>query len=330
MPEPTFAVSRLGAAVLASVLAATVPAAAEQWDMPTAYGAGNFITQAYVAFADDVRERTGGEIDITVHPGGSLYGGSEILRAVREGQVPIGARFLGAHSAEAPIFGLDTVPFLATNAAEARALYEASRPALDAALEERGLKLLFAPIWPPQGLFVNTEVTRIEDMQGKRFRAYDPSTTRLAELMGAVPTRTEASEIAQAFSTGMAESMMASGAIGVFQKIWDYVDYFYLVNAWLPKSVVLVNLDTWNGLDEATQTALMEAGAKAEAAVWEEMETVNQGYIDTMREAGMTVEEPSDALAASLKSIGDTMVDEWIATAGDDGAAVIEAYRAAQ
>lgn len=296
--------------------------------MPTAYGAGNFITQAYEAFADDVRERTGGEIDITVHPGGSLYGGSEILRAVREGQVPIGARFLGAHSNEEPLFGIDTIPFLATNAEEARALYDASRPALEAALEERGLKLLFAPIWPPQGLYTTEPVATIEDMKGRRFRAYDPNTTRLAELMGAVPTRTEAAEIAQAFSTGMADSMMASSAIGVSQKIWDFADHFYRVNAWLPKSVVVVNLDTWNALDETTRAALTEAAQEAEASVWAEMETVDQGYLDTFRENGLAVEEPSPALQEAFRAIGDTMIAEWVESAGDEAGAVIDAYRA--
>lgn len=301
--------------------------AATSWDMPAAYSVGNYISKAYVAFAEDVKARTGGELAITVHPGGSLYGGSEILRAVREGQVPIGARFLAPHAAEEPILGIDTIPFLATDRAQARKLYDVSKPHIDAALAERGLKLLFAPIWPPQGLFSKKPIASVDDMKGVKFRAYDASTTRLAELMGAVPTKTEASEIAQAFSTGIAESMTASGAIGVFQKIWDYVDHFYLVNAWLPKSGVIVNLNAWESLTPSVQTALSEAGAATEAAVWNEMEAQNAGYIKTMKENGMKVEMPSAELKAGLNAIGEQMTNEWIATAGDTGKAVIDAYR---
>lgn len=303
--------------------------AATTWDMPSAYSAGNYISKSYIAFAEDVTKRTGGDLAVTVHPGGSLYGGSDILRAVREGQVPIGARFLGAHSAEAPILGLDTVPFLATDRAQAKKLYDASKSEIDAALSERGLKLLYAPVWPPQGLFSKKPINSIEDMKGVKFRAYNASTTRLAELMGAVPTKTEASQIAQAFSTGIAESMVASGAIGVFQKIWDYVDHFYLVNAWLPKSGVIVNLDAWNGLDAATQSAVMEAAMSAEVAVWDEMEVQNAGYKKTMADNGMKVEEPSAELKSGLEAIGAKMTDEWISSAGDKGAAVIAAYKAA-
>ena len=113
----------------------------------------DFITAQYIEFAETVTKNSNGALEIVVHPSGSLYKASEILRAVRSGQVPIGARYIGAHAKEDPIFGVDTVPFLATNAEEAWKLYQASKPALEAALEKRGMKLLFTAVWPPQGLF---------------------------------------------------------------------------------------------------------------------------------------------------------------------------------
>ncbi|WP_171180646.1 TRAP transporter substrate-binding protein [Ruegeria sp. HKCCD8929] len=321
---------KTGAAALAVSSAATLAHAGEKWDMPAAYSGKNFISQAYIAFAEDVTAQSGGALEIVVHPAGSLYKGSEILRAVRSGQVPIGGRYMGAHAKEDPIFGLDTVPFVATNFDEAWGLYQASRPAIEAALEERGMKLLFMPVWPPQGLFSSNPITSMEDMEGSKFRAADANTSRLAVLMGATPTKTEATEISQAFSTGVADSMMGSGAIGVFQKMWDYVDHFYTVNAWMPKSAVIVNLDAWNGLDEATQKVVMDAAAKAEADVWAAVADVTEGYNKTMAENGMTVAEPSAQLAASFQEIGITMAQEWADNAGEAGAAALKAYQAAK
>ncbi len=312
-----------------SAMLPNVSFAATSWDMPSAYGAGNFISKAYATFAEDVKNRTNGQIAITLHPGGSLYKGSDILRAVREGQVPLGGRFLGAHSKQVPMLGLDTIPFLATNREQSRKLYDVSKAAVDAALSEIDLKLLFAPVWPPQGLFSKKPVNTVEDMKGVKFRAYDSSTTRLANLMGAIPTKTEASEIAQAFSTGVAESMIASGAIGLWQKIWDYADHYYEVNAWLPKSGVVVNADAWKDLDVAIQKAMTEAAAAAEASVWDEMENQNAGYIKTMKENGMKVEAPSAELLAELTKIGEQMTGEWVEAAGAAGAKVIAAYRGA-
>ncbi|WP_127116213.1 TRAP transporter substrate-binding protein [Shimia sediminis] len=321
---------KTGVTALAISAAATLAQAQEKWDMPTAYSGKNFISQSYIAFAEDVTANSGGALEIVVHPAGSLYRGSEILRAVRSGQVPIGGRYMGAHAKEDPIFGLDTVPFVATNFDEAWALYQASKPAIEAALEERGMKLLFMPVWPPQGLFSANPIETMADMDGAKFRAADANTSRLAVLMRATPTKTEATEISQAFSTGVADSMMGSGAIGVFQKMWDYADHFYTVNAWMPKSAVIVNLDAWNGLDEATQKVVMEAAAKAEADVWDAVEGVTDGYNATMAENGMTVSAPSAELAASFQEIGTTMAQEWADNAGDAGAAALDAYNAAK
>ena len=67
------------ATIAATALALTAGAAmAESWDMPMAYAATNFHSEHGVVFADKVREYTGGNIDITVHAGGSLFGGADI------------------------------------------------------------------------------------------------------------------------------------------------------------------------------------------------------------------------------------------------------------
>ena len=71
----------LTAAAAGLVLSASA-AHAEKWDMPMAYAATNYHSEMGVVFADKVRDYTGGKIDITVHPGGSLFKGGEIKRAV--------------------------------------------------------------------------------------------------------------------------------------------------------------------------------------------------------------------------------------------------------
>ena len=87
---------------------------AEKWDMPMAYSATNFHSEHGVIFANKVKDYTNGKLEITVHPGGSLFKGGEIKRAVQTGQAPIGERFMSAHANEAPLLGWDNLPFLAT------------------------------------------------------------------------------------------------------------------------------------------------------------------------------------------------------------------------
>ena len=104
-------------ATVASAALAVVAAGAqaEKWDMPMAYAASNYHSEMGVVFADKVRDYTGGDVDITVHAGGSLFKGGEIKRAVQTGQAPIGERLMSAHTNEEPLLGWDNLPFLATS-----------------------------------------------------------------------------------------------------------------------------------------------------------------------------------------------------------------------
>ena len=91
-------------AVLAAfTLSVNLANAAEKWDMALAYGAGNFHSANATEFAKNVSEKSGGKLTIVTHPGGSLYKGGEIFRAVRTGQAQIGERFMSALGKEDPL-----------------------------------------------------------------------------------------------------------------------------------------------------------------------------------------------------------------------------------
>ena len=311
----------------AITLSAGAAVAAEKWDMPMAYADSNFHTQNGKAFARCVRIGTGGEIDITVHGGGSLFKGNEIKRAVQTGQVQIGERLLSAHQNEEPIFGIDSIPFLASSFDASEKLFAATRETLESTLEDQNLKLLYSVPWPPQGFYFKKPVEEVADMEGIKFRSYNSATARLAELTGMVPVQIEAAEISQAFAKGTAESMISSGATGYDRKVWESLTHFYEVDGWLPRNAVMVNLDAWEDLDEEQQNVIMGcADLAAYSGLWR-----SKQYTDfTMKglaENGMEVGKASDKLVGELQEIGETMTTEWLNAAGDDGAKVIEAYK---
>lgn len=315
----------LGAATLAL---SSWTAAAERWDMPMAYPAGNFHTETAVAFAEAIEEATGGELEIVIHPNGSLFKGNEIKRAVQTGQAQIGERLISALGNEHPLFEIDALPFLATSFDQARDLYEASKPALEELLGSQNLKLLYAVPWPPQGLYTQKPIESVDDMQNVKFRAYNAATARLAELMGAIPTQVEAAELTQAFATGVAESMISSGATGYDSKLWEHASHWYDVQAWLPKNMIIVNQQAWDGLDEATQQTVLDAAAEAEEAGWARARELADWYKEQLAANGMTVEPPGEQLKAGFQAIGETMTEEWLDKAGEEGRAIVDAYRA--
>ena len=309
-------------------MSATAAFAQTAWDMPTPYGDSVFHTQNIIQFADEVREATGGSLDITVHSAGSLFGHPEIKDAVRRQLAPIGEILMSRLSNENPLYELDSIPFLATSYEDAQRLWEVSEDAIAELLAEEGLMLLFAVPWPPQGIYAGTEVTDAAQMEGVRFRAYNAATERLATLMGAVPTQVEAGDIPTAFSTGRVDAMITSPSTGVSSQAWDFVSVYHDTRAWLPKNMVFVNMAAFEALSDAEKEALLAAAEAAEARGWEMSQAETATQTQTLADNGMTVVEPSEALAGQLEAIGATMTQEWLQNAGEAGQAVIDAYNA--
>jgi TRAP-type C4-dicarboxylate transport system substrate-binding protein len=316
------------AAAVAGLSLGAQSVAAQEWNMPTPYPAGNFHTQNIEAFADDVKEMTDGDLTIQVHPAGALFKHPEIKNAVRSRQVQIGEFLLSRLANEDAAFQVDSVPFLASNYEQARQLWKASKPVVEEKLAEQNLRVLFTVPWPPQGLYTKTKITEMSDLKGISFRAYNSATERLAQLAGMVPTQVEVPDVAQAFATGRVDAMMTSPSTGVNTKAWDFTNHFYHLQAWLPKNIVVVNQRAFQSLDEATREAVLKAADQAMDRGWTMSKKETTTQMDELEANGMTVHrDPKDALKSGFKEIGQTMAKEWQKDAGADGAEILERYR---
>lgn len=314
--------------LLAIALLAATPALAQtKWNLPAAYPADNPHSENLAAFAKDVDAATSGKLQITVHPGASLFKAPDIKRAVMTGQAQMGEVLLSIHENEDPLFGIDVVPFLATSFKDAMKLYQASKPAIEKKLDAQGLKLLFVVPWAPQGVYVNKPLASIDDMKGLKWRAYNVGTARIGELVGAQSVTIQAAELPQALATGVVNSFMSSGGTGYDSKVWESLKYFYDVQAWLPKDYTFVNKAAFDALDKPTQEAILKAAATAEARGWKAWEDKSNWYLEQLKAKGMVVEPPGPALKVGFQKIGEQLTADWLKKAGPDGQALIDAYK---
>ncbi len=323
--------TKLACAAVTGALIATGAIAdghAQSWDMPMAYAATNFHSEQGVIFADKVREYTDGAIDITVHPGGSLFGGGDIKRAIQTGQVPIGERFMSAHANEAPLLGWDNLPFIATSYDDNAKLWEAARDTVNAQLADLNLVALYTCPWPGQGFYFAKEVASSADTQGVKFRSYNSATATFAEELGMIPVQIEAAELSQALATGVASAFISSGSTGYDRKVWEHLTHYYKVNAWLPRNYVMVNSQTWDGLDADIQAAVQRAADETAASCAAKSAELADFYFDELAKNGMTVQDAGPEFLAELEAIGAKMTAEWLETAGPDGQAILDAYNA--
>jgi TRAP-type C4-dicarboxylate transport system substrate-binding protein len=312
---------------LSAVAFACAASAQTKWDLPTGYSANSFQTQNVQQFADEVDKLTSGKLKITVHAGGSLYKANEIKRAVQTGQVPAAEFILSGAANENPLFGVDSIPFLATSYSASRRLYEAAKPAQDKLLASQGMKVLFTVPWPGQSLYSIKPVNSPADFAGTKMRAYNPATTRIAQLLKAQPVTIQLAELPQALATGGVQNFLTSSASGVESKLHEQVKHFYPVSAWLPRNATVVNQKAFDELDKPTQDAVLKAAMNAEQRGWITSERLDGEFIKELGAKGMTIAQPSESVKKELAAIGETMTAEWLKTAGPEGQAVIDAYR---
>jgi TRAP-type C4-dicarboxylate transport system substrate-binding protein len=304
------------------------PATAQvRWDLPCAYASTSFLTEGLVQFAADLERASAGALKITVHPNASLFKAPEIKRAVQNGQAQIGEILLVNFENEQPVYGLDGLPFLAAGYDEAWRLYQAQKPALQRLLEKQGMVLLYAVPWPPQGLFLKKPINSVADMRRVKWRAYSPSTARIAELIGAQPVTVQAAELSQALATGAVESYMSSGATAYDTKSYETLSYFYDVQAWLPKNAVIMNRRAFEALDKPVREAVLKVAADAERRGWQVSRAKNEYYKKALSERGMKVLPSPEKLSADLQQVGSIMLEDWLKKSGEEGKALIAAYR---
>src|SRR6476661_7674097 len=315
-------------AVLGLACALASAAAAEsQWDLPTNYAASAFHTKNIAQFAADVDKATSGSLKIAVHPGGTMIKHAEIKRAVSDGKAAAGEVLISLAADEAPVYGVDSIPFLATGYDGARKLYDAQKPFLERQLDKEGLVLLFSVPWPPQGIYAKREIKAIDDLKGLKFRTYNAMTRRIAELAGAHPTQIEVPDLAAAFASGRVDVMITSASSGVQTKAEEYLTHYIDSQAWVPRNMVFANKAAFERLSAAERKAVSEAAQAAEERGWnlsiEEMAVKTKA----LKDAGITVLAPTPELKSGMTKIGDTIAKEWAASAGADGEAMLAAYR---
>lgn len=156
-----------------------------------------------------------------------------------------------------------------------------------------------------------------------KMRAYNPSTTRMAELMGATPATVQMTEAPQAFATGLIDSLNTSPTSGVVYSMWDYAPFYLKADAWIPKQMVFVREDKFQELSPETQKVVLDAAAEVEAWLWDKSESMVSEAEKTLTDNGMTLTRPEGQLGEELTGVGAKMLEEWMANADEQAKAIV-------
>ena len=312
--------------LIAALCAATVAHAQTTWKLATGYRAELFHTENIVQFGKDVEAASKGQLKIDVAPNNTLFKLADIRQAVQDGKVQSGETIMTGMVKDIPIAGADSIPFVVPSYPRAARLWELQRPGIDAEFAKRGLKVLYAVPWPPQGLYTTRPVKSASDFKGMKMRTYNQSTVRIAEMLGAKPVDVPMVEVGKAIGEGRMDAMITSAVTGVENKVWGPIKYYYEINAWYPKNIVFVNKASFDALSPDTRAAVTQAATAAEKRGWAASEAAATSATKELQANGIKVERISVDLEIDLKRIGERFSREWVRSVGNPASDIFVPY----
>jgi len=320
---------RYASIFMAAVLLAGFGFAKTKWDLHIAWPAGNFHTKGVVKFADLVAQKTGGDLEIVVHPGGALgFKGQEVLGAVRSGTLPIAELLMGNARGDDPIFGLTSVPLLVKNYDEAWKLYQIAKPYYEEALAKHNAKLLYAVPWPPSGIYTKKLLASPADFKGLKIRTYDANSAEFVTQLGGQGIAIPFSELYTALSTGLVNGVLTSTQTGVDAKLWEVTNYFHRINYAFPLNMVIVNKQAFERLPADQQQAILDAAAEVEAFQWKASQKADLVSEIDLKNHGMNViTDISPELQAAMDKAAQNILEQWMKEAGPRAKEILDAFR---
>lgn len=314
---------RLMAALLLGV--ATLPAKAEtRWDLPLSSNGPTVPSRQMRSLANLAATLSGNELQINIHDAGKLMPPAEIKDAVRKGVVPIGEITLALYAGESPVYGLDSLPFVAMTYPEARRLYALQKPLLEKRLAEEGLVLLGSIPFAPLGLCARKPLTAVADLGGLRIRAYNSLTKKMALRSGGEAVPVETADLPQAFRSGVLDAFTASPVQALSRKAAIYAPYFHKIGVWIPRNAVVANKQAFDAMGAEERKALVDAAQQAEEQGWLQAQAESTQLEERLSGAGFSVVEPSQDFIAGMRVIGRGIATEWVKDLGEDGAALLD------
>ncbi len=296
-------------------------------DCNAIYGPTSFHTQGAIKFAELVKKYSNGSVIITVHPGGSLgFKGQELLKAVKDGSVPLSDILMGVVAGSEHIFGVSSLPKLVNSYKDAKKLYEEMKPFYKKAAMKWNQKFLYAAPWPPSGLVTKKPIKTVADLKGLKTRTYDKNGAEFLRNLGASPVALPWGEVYSSLRTGMIDSVLTSTESTKNGKFWEVLKYFTNIYYAFPLNMMTINLDYWKSLSKEQQNAILKAAKEVEALQWANSENRMIKATKIIKQHGMIVEDSTPALEKAMKKSAEKLWKMFLRRCNSKEKAILKKY----
>jgi TRAP-type transport system periplasmic protein len=293
-------------------------------------------------WADLVRERTDGKINIKPYWGSSLLAGKQTnwYQAVADGSIDfVVESTINASSVIKPL-NLFNLPFFLGSYENVDKIQEGKAGEMIIEhVEKGGIKFL---AWGENGFRQITNSKRPiegpEDLEGLKIRVVgSPLFIDIFRQLGADPVNMNWADAVTGFQQGVVDGQENPKSVLTVVKIWEYHQYMTNWNYVLDPLIFGVNMKVWNSFPEDIQKIIEEAALEA----GEYEKALARAYLDgdkslnklkekynmkelppdpfkIAEEAGMTITDLTPSQVQAFKDATESLYDKWVPTIGEE------------
>jgi TRAP-type C4-dicarboxylate transport system substrate-binding protein len=298
------------------------------WNLPHVAAPSYYLTINLRAFADKVKEKSKGRMEIRVHPASSLYPGPELIPSLVEGRVEI-APVLSGYLIDIFLpMGVLELPFLTSSPDEHRKAAQKLRPFFAEQFARKNVLLMTIHPWPSQQLYSTKKaVAKVEDWKGIKIRTTGAEQTELVKVMGGAPVNVAFGELYTALQRGVIDAAITSATNAEPMKFFEvckYINYWFINGFYL--EFLGINKKAWDSLtpdlQEVVSNSLKEV--RFEDKSWEDAISWDNKAKKRVQELGMTVIDVPKEEIEKARKIARPSWDLWLKRTGADGKKALE------
>ncbi|KQT11277.1 TRAP transporter substrate-binding protein [Ramlibacter sp. Leaf400] len=266
---------------------------------------------ASMKFAEVLKAKTGGRIEVQVAPSAQLGDDAAMVTALRTGALDMSANSQGAVSAAVPEYAAFGMPFMFSSAADAFKLLDGplGKELADRSAE-KGLVLLGT--WD-NGIRQMTNskrpITKVEDMKGLKMRVPpDATLVDITKALGAEAQQIRFAELYVALQQGVVDGQENPLVNIHASKLYEVQKHLAITNHQFQMTPLLMSKRSWDKLSDADKKAVQEAAAEATALQRKLSQEADEKLLADLKAKGVQVSTPDKA---AFEKATAEVTDKW-------------------
>lgn len=275
---------------------------------------GNPRHEASVKFAEIMKAKSNGRIDVQVAPAAQLGDDAAMVTALRTGALDISANSQGAVANAVPEYAAYGMPFMFNSSASAFKMLDGSL-GKELADKSSAKGLIVLGYWD-NGIRHMTNgkrpITKVEDMKGLKMRT--PPDTVLVDIMqslGAEAQQIKFSELYVALQQGVVDGQENPIANIHASKLYEVQKHLALTSHMFQMTPFLMSKRTWDRLSDADRKMIQEAAAEATALQRKLSQEAEDKLLADLKAKGVQVTTVDTAAFAKATA---PVYDKWLTT----------------